>query len=106
VRESRPQDSWAGVLWVAVLLGLIALATFLAVQTSIGALALLVVIPGVWLLLRWMSRDWAYRCPHCGEAFQLTILDQFKAFNMGDERNVRCPRCGQRSWVKVLRKVG
>jgi DNA-directed RNA polymerase subunit RPC12/RpoP len=105
VREPRSQDWWPAVVWMAVLLGLAVLAVFLVVRFGVGPWALLLIIPGVWLLMRWMSRAWAYRCPQCGEVFQLTTLGQLKAINMGDERNVRCPKCGQRSWVRTLRKV-
>jgi len=52
-----------------------------------------------------MSRAFAYRCPECGEVFQLSTLGQFTAINMGDERNVSRPRCRKRSWVKVLRRT-
>jgi DNA-directed RNA polymerase subunit RPC12/RpoP len=57
-------------------------------------------------LLRWLARAWGYRCPQCNQLFQLTMLGQFTAVNMGDERNVRCPRCGKRSWIKPFRNAG
>jgi len=90
---------------VAVLPGFVGVAAFLDVHFGIGVASVLLVVPGLWLLLRWMARAFAYRCPNCGELFQLTALGQFTAINMGDERNVRCPKCGQRNWTKVLRKV-
>jgi DNA-directed RNA polymerase subunit RPC12/RpoP len=91
---------------MVVLSGIVTLAIFLIVRFDVGAWPLLLVIPGVWLLMRWMAHTWAYRCPDCGEVFQLTMLDQLKSINMGDERNVRCPKCGQRSWVRLLRRIG
>ena len=92
--------------WVGVLLGFVGLAVFLDVRFHAGLVSMLLVIPGVGLVLRWMARAFAYRCPECGELFQLTALGQFTAINMGDERSVRCPRCGKRSWVKALRRIG
>ena len=67
----------------------------------IFAIALIAVL----VLARWMSRGWSYRCPDCGELFQVSILGQFAAINMGDERSVRCPHCHKRNWVKTLRKT-
>jgi hypothetical protein len=89
-----------------MLLGRLILWTLMALALAFsGALALLLVIPGEWLLRGWMSRHCVYNCPHCRDAFQLKISDQFKAF-MGDEHEVRCPNCGLRSRVKTLRKTG
>jgi predicted RNA-binding Zn-ribbon protein involved in translation (DUF1610 family) len=106
VRDPQSRDWWTTLVWLAVLLGFVAIAVFLDVRFNVGVASILLIIPGLWLLMRWMARAWAYRCPECGEVFQLTALGQFAAINMGDERNVCCPKCGKRSWVKVLRKTG
>jgi DNA-directed RNA polymerase subunit RPC12/RpoP len=104
VPEIQARDQWAIVGWVMVVLAFVGVAIFLDIHFNVGPIALMLLIPGVWLLMRWMARAWAYRCPQCGELFQLTALGQFTAINMGDERNVKCPKCGKRNWVKVLRK--
>jgi predicted RNA-binding Zn-ribbon protein involved in translation (DUF1610 family) len=106
VRDPQARDSWTTLAWIAVILAFIAVAIFVDIKLGVGPASLLLIIPGLWLLLRWMARAWAYPCPKCGEVFQLTALGQFTAINMGDQRNVRCPKCGKRSWVKILRKVG
>jgi DNA-directed RNA polymerase subunit RPC12/RpoP len=67
-------------------------------------LLLVPLILGVFLLAAWMARAYEYHCPECGEWFQTPILGQFTTLNMGNERRVRCPRCGKRSWVKTFRK--
>ena len=77
---------------------------FLDIHFDVGLTALLVVIPGHWLLLQWMAQTFAYRCPECGELFQLTVLEQFTAVNLGSERNVRCTKYGKRNWMKIVRK--
>jgi uncharacterized Zn-finger protein len=105
VREIQARDQWAIVGWVVVVLAFVGVAILLDIHFNVGPIALLLLIPGVWLLMRWMARAWAYRCPLCGELFQLTALVQVTAINMGDERNVKCPKCGKRNWVKVLRKT-
>jgi predicted RNA-binding Zn-ribbon protein involved in translation (DUF1610 family) len=105
VREPRPRDQWAIAGWLLLVLGFVGLAVFVDVHFDLGAAALLLIVPGVWLLLQWMARAWAYRCPNCGEVFQLSPLGQFTAVNMGDERNVKCPSCGKRSWMKILRRI-
>jgi len=105
VRDPQPGDGRAAFVWIAVLLGFIALAVYADVHSGAGILSLLLILPGVWLLMRWMARAFAYRCPECGEVFQLGMLGQFTAVNMGDRRSVRCPRCGKRSVVKTLKRV-
>jgi DNA-directed RNA polymerase subunit RPC12/RpoP len=92
--------------WLGMALIFVGAAAFLANWYGAGVASLLLVVPGILLLLRWMARAFAYRCPECGELFQLTMLGQFTAINMGDERSVRCPKCGVRSWVKILRRIG
>jgi predicted RNA-binding Zn-ribbon protein involved in translation (DUF1610 family) len=64
-----------------------------------------IAILSVFLLVRWMAASWGYRCPNCGEVFQIGILGQFTAVNMGGERIVRCPRCGKRDPARTLRKI-
>lgn len=98
---------WLGArLRLVFVAGCGVLAMYLGLRWNAGAAALLLILPAVWLLLRWMAHAWAYRCPNCGEVFQLSELGQFTAINMGERRNVRCPTCGKRDWVKILRRIG
>jgi len=105
VREARARDQLGALGWFGVVLAFMGLGAFLNWWFHVGAVSALLIVPGVWLLLRWLSRTWAYRCPNCGVLFQLGMLSQFTAINMGDERNVKCPRCRKRSWVKILRRL-
>lgn len=101
----HPRDSWIAFAWIAGVAGSIIVGALLCPRIGIG-LFLAIVLIAVLLLLRWLARAWGYRCSECGGLFQLTILGQFTALNMGDERSVRCPHCGKRNWAKVLRKAG
>jgi DNA-directed RNA polymerase subunit RPC12/RpoP len=104
-RETTARDTWITVAWIGAVGGVVVAAGLLANRVGVGLFIATAVI-AVLVLIRWMARAWGYRCPACKEVFQVSMLGQFTAVNMGAERNVRCPRCGKRSWVKALRKVG
>lgn len=103
-REPQPRDNWIALAWIGFASGSILTVAFLSGHLWIGTVPVVGAIVFL-LLLRWMSRAWGYRCPQCGELFQLSMPGQFTAINMGEERSIRCPHCGRRSWMKVLRKV-
>jgi DNA-directed RNA polymerase subunit RPC12/RpoP len=104
-RHSQPRDTWITFAWIAGAAGVVVLAGIFSPRLGVG-LACLAAVLAVLLLCRWMASAWGYRCPDCNEMFQLTLLAQFTAVNMGDERNVRCPKCGKRHWIKPVRRVG
>ena len=100
-RDPQPRDTWITFAWIAAGVGAIVITAILSPRIGTGYL-LAVVLVAVLFLLRWLSRSFGYRCPECNQMFQLTMLGQFTAINMGSVRSVRCPHCGKRSCVKPL----
>jgi DNA-directed RNA polymerase subunit RPC12/RpoP len=52
-----------------------------------------------------LTRRYDYRCDHCGSTFALTTATAAVApHKMGGAKYVRCPNCGNRSWVTPVPK--
>lgn len=104
LREPVSRDSWLTAAVLFTFSAAVLAAGMLSPRIGIGWF-LAVVTGGTALLLSWLSRAWGYCCPACGVRFQLSLLGQFTAINMGNERRIRCPRCYKRSWMKMMRVV-
>ena len=64
---------------------------------------LLVIIIGILLLVVWHAKNFAYRCPACGEFFEVSTLENFLGPNCLNKKYLKCPRCGKRGWAKILK---
>jgi hypothetical protein len=58
----------------------------------------------LFLLVRWHARSFQYRCPQCGNVFQLSTMGDAISPNLLDVKLVRCPSCGTRSQLPPLPK--
>jgi DNA-directed RNA polymerase subunit RPC12/RpoP len=69
---------------------------------------LILVGGGLFLLVRWHANRFAYRCPHCGNEFEISILtDLISPHGINAEggwKYLRCPQCRQRTKAIVLTK--
>jgi hypothetical protein len=62
----------------------------------------ILVAAALYLLVRWHSRYYAYRCPNCGNEYTVGIITDFinpHGFSGGltPWKYLRCPKCHQRS---------
>jgi hypothetical protein len=64
---------------------------------------LLAIITGTLLLVIWHTRNFAYRCPVCGEVFEISAMENFLGPNGVNKKYLKCPKCGKRGWVEILR---
>jgi DNA-directed RNA polymerase subunit RPC12/RpoP len=103
-RDPQPSDTVLTILSVAAAGATVVVAGLFTRYIGFTGFAAITIL-AVFLLVRWMAASWGYRCPNCGELFELSFLGQFTAVNMGNERIVRCPRCGKRSPARILRKI-
>lgn len=61
---------------------------------------------GLYLLVRWHSRRFGYRCPACSHEFEITSASDFlspQGFGReGGWKRLTCPDCGTRGRTTVL----
>ena len=98
-----------GVVGMAVLLGLCALAAFVPLEPWLQALLIIlgfaVCLPLLVLGLKIEQVAGYYHCEKCGHKYVPRFASVFFAMHMNRTRFMKCPHCGKRSWQKkVLRK--
>jgi DNA-directed RNA polymerase subunit RPC12/RpoP len=59
---------------------------------------------GLFLLVRWHAHHTAYRCPACGDEFEISVFTDFVSPQVPNKKYLKCPHCGQRNWATVLMK--
>ena len=75
---------------------------------SVGALVwAVVVVCGLFLLVRWHAKSTAYRCTNCGHEFEISLLTDLispHGIGNGGWKYLKCPQCGRRTRAVVLVK--
>ncbi len=61
-------------------------------------------IGGLFLLVRWNSKNTAYVCPKCNEQFSISTLTDFLSPHMVTMKLLKCPGCGALSWCIAVDK--
>lgn len=64
---------------------------------------LLIIATGTLLLVIWHTKNFAYRCPACGEVFEVSTLENFLSPSSINKKYLKCPKCGKRGWAEILR---
>jgi len=63
---------------------------------------------GVFFLVLWHSKTYAYRCGHCGHEFEISLWADFispQGINAeGGWKYLKCPECRHRTRALVLKK--
>lgn len=100
--DSR-RDRWIAGGCAALLCGILALAAIRSRNVSaIGAVAGVLVLVG--LLARWHAAHYAYRCPNCGQHFEIGTATDLISPHMPQTKYLKCPACGKRDWAHAVPK--
>lgn len=103
-RLSSRRDRWMAGGCTLVLLGVVAffgLRSAHLVPAGIAGIGLTLVV----LLAHWHAGQYAYRCPHCAQHFEIgTSTDLISPHSIG-RRYLTCPCCGRREWAAVVSKA-
>jgi hypothetical protein len=71
---------------------------------------LMAVVVGLFLLVRWHTRAFGYRCRNCGNEFEISMLMDFVSpqglGRGGGWKCLRCPKCGRWTRAFVINKSG
>ncbi len=72
---------------------------------SIGLIIIIVTTIILLLLVRWHARNFAYRCPECGQEFEISVFTDFISPHGVGKKYLKCPRCQKRSWANETEKI-
>ncbi len=64
---------------------------------------LLIMAAELSLLVAWHAKNFSYRCPRCGEVFDISTIEDLISPNGVNKKYVKCPKCRKRYWVEILR---
>lgn len=107
-REVTAKDWRKVALYILLALLVIAVSGWLLIPLAkpIGMIVWLAVIVAgaLFFLVKWHARSTAYRCPACGQEFEISILADFISPQVPDKKYLKCPHCGRREWAAVLMK--
>lgn len=107
---NKSQQSKALLYAVAfAAVAVIGAALFLSTRSVAGSVVWVVLVGGgLWLLVGWHARTYAYRCRNCGHEFEISPwTDLISPHGLGKEggwKYLRCPKCGQRTRAMVIPK--
>jgi len=64
---------------------------------------IILVIVGLFLLIRWHAKNTAYICPKCGYKFMISTFEDFISPNiLWDKKLLKCPKCKTKSLCKAI----
>lgn len=55
-------------------------------------------------MLNWRVRNFNYQCQICGAIFTIPLSVEIISFHIMGRKYVKCPHCGQWSWVTPIPK--
>ena len=107
-REATKTDQWRALGYTLLtILAIVVTGLILApLSWPVGLLVWLVIPVGsTFLLVRWHAHSTAYRCPACGQEFEIAVLTDLVSPHFRSRKYLRCPQCGKRGWATVLMRV-
>jgi DNA-directed RNA polymerase subunit RPC12/RpoP len=112
----RTRYDWFSTLWKLAAFVAIALFAILVIYPWRGFFPTFVLIVlGLWMYVRLMTRTSGYVCGKCGKAFQVpTTVNFFTQSSVGKNpdgtyysyKNLTCPHCGKMSKARLVKRVG
>ena len=67
-------------------------------------ITIVVVVVFAIMAMNWRVRNFDYECETCGARFNLPLSASLISFHMLGRKYVKCPHCGQWSWVNPIPK--
>jgi len=99
-------EVFIGILSIAILFGLIAIAAFVNIEDWLRVLIIasgfVIFLAGCFIALRIEQVAGYYECKKCGHKHIPTYKAVNMAMHMGRTRYLKCPECGQKSWHKKV----
>jgi len=112
--EITEQDWIRTIAYISAFISVIVVgAVFLIPINSIGIIFWLILVgEGLFLLVRWHAKTFAYRCPKCRHEFEISTFTDFisphgisKSGGWKGWKYLKCPKCHERSRAIVIKKT-
>jgi DNA-directed RNA polymerase subunit RPC12/RpoP len=59
----------------------------------------LIVLIGLYLLVRWDAGNFGYHCPDCENDFTISVAHDFISPHSGNKKLLVCPQCKHKAWM-------
>lgn len=92
-----------GILLSVVSLILLLIGTVSNIKLLVSALVGLLI--GIYILMRWSTVSYKWICDECGEIFQITLKQNVFGINSGvNYKSLYCPKCHKKTMCKGVLK--
>lgn len=107
-RKPKSSDWTKSLLYIGIYVTTISVTAFILL-VAYWYVWLAIVAGGLFMLVLWHKKSTAYRCPKCGNAFEISFLADFfsphgVSRDGGGWTYLRCPRCQGRAKMQILIK--
>lgn len=107
-RETKKEDWTKTIINVLIFSAVIIIGAILLLPVY-WPVWFIVVIGGLFLLVRWHTKNFAYRCSECGHEFEISAFTNFISLQTlgkgGGWKYLKCPKCQKRAKAAVLKKI-
>ncbi|MGE5556885.1 MAG: hypothetical protein ACM3UY_11605 [Methanocella sp.] len=108
-RKPKSGDWAVSLLFIGIYIAAVTISAFLLLVTY-WYVWLSIVAVGLFLIVLWHKESTAYRCPKCGNEFEISFLtDFFSPHGVTKEGGgwtyLKCPRCQTRTKMEILVKT-
>ncbi len=105
--ETTKKDWTKTILFISIFVAVIVIGAILLVPEYIYVWLVLVIF-GVAIIVKWHASNFAYRCPRCGNEFEISFWKDFLSphgpSKNGGWKYLKCPKCQNKSRATLLRK--
>ena len=106
-RETTKKDWIKTIVYIAVFVALLVIGAILLLP-AYWYIWLILVIVGLFFLVRWHAKQFAYRCANCECEFEIStftdLISPHGVSGKGGWKYLKCPNCHQRTKAIVIKK--
>ncbi len=107
-REIAKEDRTRTIIYITVYFAIVIIGAFFLLLTY-WYIWLILDLVGLFLLIRWHTRNFAYHCPRCGYEFEISVFTNFLSphgvSKSGGWKYLKCPKCHETSRTTIMKKV-
>jgi DNA-directed RNA polymerase subunit RPC12/RpoP len=107
-REITRRDWIQTIIYILLMIGVIIWGAFLMLPSYLS-LWLMVTAVLIYSLTVWHTRHFDYRCNKCGNEFGINVIKNIISpqglDRQGGWKYLKCPKCGEKSRAKVIKKI-
>lgn len=104
--KKTKKEKISAIFYVSLFVALIVIGAIFLIPDYWYILLILLII-GLFILVKWHARTFAYRCSRCGHKFEISaFVDFISPHGPGSDgwKYLRCPKCKKMSKAIIIRK--